>query len=171
MAAVPDLANLDVIDEAWVDAVADGLNDGVQAGTYAPTLGGITVGSGGSVNSAEYRYVGGVLVLTGTIVLGTSGASVASIGSNTISLPAGFVPAPSITPNYLRVGQCTMRAGAVSAEGVAVLLSATQLRLYVATASATYVGAASLSSSIPGTWSGAANDFLRYSAVIPGTWP
>ncbi len=139
------------------------------ATSYTPTLGGITIGTGGSENSAQYSYSQGLLTISGTITLGTSGASVTSIASNTIDLPAGFTPSPAITPNYLRVGWATMRAGAVSAEGLAVLLSTTQLRVYVLGASTTYAAGASLGTTVPGTWSGAANDFIRYQATIQGT--
>jgi hypothetical protein len=47
--------------------------------TYTPTLTNVAVGTGGSaLSSFKYRYVGGNIQVKGSLVLGTSGASVGS---------------------------------------------------------------------------------------------
>lgn len=167
MALVTNLANLDVISETWVDAVKDGLNTGVFSGSYTPTLGGIAVGTGGSAtNIAYYSYVGGLLVVQGTIQFGTAGQTFPS-ASHTISLPSGFTPAMAVTPNYATVGVAQMVAGGVSANGSVTLVTATQVRLGVWGAATTYAVNSNLSTAIPGTW--VAGDYARWTAHIVGT--
>lgn len=68
----------------------------VETDTYTPSLTNIAIGTGGSAeNTASYVYVGesgaggaGLMIANGTIVLGTSGASVS--GQPTVGLPSGF---------------------------------------------------------------------------------
>jgi hypothetical protein len=136
-----------------------------EAGSYTPTLGSIVVGSGG-VNSATYAFSGGVLVVSGTIQFGASGATYPG-ASNTITLPSTFTPTISASPNYPIVGTATLQAGGVSAYGPVVLISSTQLRLYAFSAGGTYVGATNLSTTVPGSW--ASSDYIRWSATLAGT--
>ena len=50
-----------------------------------------------------------------------------------------------------------------------MLVSTTQVRIYVWNAASTYLATSNLSSTVPGSWSGASNDWIRWNATIPGT--
>jgi len=137
------------------------------ATTYTPTLTSMAIGTGGSAaNTAKYGYAQGLIVIDGIIQFGTSGTTFPA-SSNTITLPSTFTPAASVTPNYPLVGLANMTAGGVSAQGVVALVSTTQLRIYVTTASGSYAAAGNLATNTPGTW--VAGDFIRWTATLPGT--
>lgn len=86
--------------ELWYDpdAAPVGTIGMVETGDYTPALTSIAIGTGGSAeNVAHYVFVGGsevgdegILSIEGSIVLGTSGASVSAGTGHAIDLPAGF---------------------------------------------------------------------------------
>lgn len=140
---------------------------GLEKQTYTPTLGGIAEGTGGSAaNTAGYSFSFGNLLAYGTIQFGTSGATYPS-ASNTITLPTAFTPTVSSSPNFPVVGTVTLQAGGVGAYGPVVLVSSTQLRLYVYGTGGTYANATTLSTTVPGTW--AAGDYIRWQASLVGS--
>lgn len=168
MALVPNLANLDAITETWTDAVTNGLNTGTFSGTYTPSLTGMAVGTGGSAaNTATYSFVGGVLVASGNIVFGTSGATLPGASAETISMPSGFTfTAPAST----YVGTVLLSSGGVQSIGALRIESTgatNTIRPLAFNAAGTYLTAVDLTATIPGTW--AAGDTIRWQIVALGT--
>jgi hypothetical protein len=138
-----------------------------QIGTYTPTLANCAVGTGGSAsNTADYVYVGdpasggeGIMFIQGSIVLGTSGASMGT--GPTATLPTGFTQnIPAATAVY-RQGGCSMEAGASgTVQGLVQWSSTTAVAFVVMGSASTYVGTATITSAVPGTW--AAGNLIRW---------
>lgn len=80
-----NLANNDVIDEPWVDAVTNVLTALAVTAWVAPTLGNAWVNFGGAYQVAQYRKVGDEVELRGVIKGGTMNVAA-------FTLPAGFRP-------------------------------------------------------------------------------
>lgn len=133
-------------------------------GTYTPTIAGMAAGSTG-VNTAWYGYSRGLLIAQGTVQFNGTGITFPT--TPTITLPPGFTASPSVTPNYPIVGHCAMTAGGPTVIGYMTLPSATQVRPLAQTAGGTYVGAANVTTTVPGTW--AAGDYMRWTVTVPGT--
>jgi hypothetical protein len=166
MALVTNLANLDVITEAFVDSVKDGLNTGVLTNmAYTPTLTGMAVGTGGSAaNQLAYTFVGGLLTGVGSIVFGTTGATLPGAGGNiTITLPPG---ASSLAQNVsLPVGVCTFSIAGTNYKGTVWVNTGTTLRFVVENVAGTYTTLLATSATVPGTW--AAGSAIYYSFATP----
>lgn len=139
----------------------------VPTTSYTPTLAGMAIGTGGgATNIAHYAYANGVLVLTGIILFGTAGATFPT--SPSITLPAGFTAAASVTPNYATVGQAIHLCSGVAYHGYMAQVSSTQIRPLLYATGGTYAGSANLvAGTVPVAW--VAGDIIRYSAYIPGT--
>ena len=166
---IPNLATGDPLVESWFDAVADLLNGLVESDTYTPTWTNLAVGTGGSAtNSAEYRWIGGtetgdvgILSISGAVTLGTSGASVT--GTPSATLPAGFEMQTASNSGTHRLGLCTFGNNSIGAvQRVASVPGS--FGFTALTASGTYLGVATISSTVPLTW--AAGDFIRYDFMV-----
>lgn len=137
----------------------------VESGTYTPAWTNLAVGTGGSAaNSAGYRFIGGSAVgdrgflgITGSVILGTSGASVT--GAPNATLPTGFEMQTAVNSASHRLGLCTLVSASI---GVVqrVASEPDKFGLTVFNASGTYLTVTSISSTVPATW--AAGDFIRY---------
>lgn len=124
---------------------------------FTPTLGNITIGTGGSAaNVAALSIVGGVVKVRGRIVLGTSGASISGTGTLTIptassnefssnSLCGYAVVYDSSAGTYYR-GDCWISNTTIYFETINV--------------ASTYPTNAVINATVPMTW--AASDSLSY---------
>lgn len=139
--------------------------------TFTPTLGGITLGSGGT-NEARYHFVGdgpdvsdrGLLWIGGRIILGTS----PTVGSGpTITLPSGFELAPiANTQNIAPISSVKYSTGGVGGNlGYFRWNSTTTLTFMVNDASTTYLSAALVTATVPVTW--AAGGTFYYQVLAP----
>lgn len=117
--------------------------------TYTPTLGGITLGTGGTI-SAEYRQIGKMVWCQGQVILGTSGAFT---GATNISLPvAGNVLYGSTWGGFF-YGRCAMvSSGGVIVPGDCRANDANDMFLSVDNVAGTYPAATVVTTGVPFTW-------------------
>lgn len=166
MALVTNLATLDVITEAWVDSVKDGLNTGVFSGTYTPTLVGMAVGTGGSAfNTAWYAFTGGIFTMNGLVTFGTAGTTFPG-ATVTVTLPTGFTM-PYYSTSH-PIGRCTMGIAGTNYAGSCWTNSGTTARFVVENVAGTYATVVATSTTVPATW--AAGSAISYSFTTPATY-
>lgn len=117
--------------------------------SYVPTLGGLAVGTGGSINTAEWRYFGGRIQVRGRAKLGSSGASVS--GTITLSLPVNCAALNHSWQNY---------------KGMATLYDDSGGTNYIAFIAANVASVSTVALLSPGT-----NGLrLAHGATTPFTW-
>jgi hypothetical protein len=111
--------------------------------SYTPTFANFTLGNG-TIQSAKYVQLGKTVTLQVQVQLGSTSAVTGAIG---ISLPVNAKTDFQSVQNVAR-----LIAGAVSAQGAVYVASATEARVFAATAGGTYVGFTNPTATIPGTW-------------------
>jgi hypothetical protein len=129
----------------------------VETGTYTPTLTGMAIGTGGSVNTGSWTFIGGpdvgdsgVLVWEWRLVFGTSGATFPT--APTVALPAGY---NFVAPSYaglFPVGTCFFEAVSASANsrlGTVSPVSVSTVRMFINGHSA---GTGGVTTTTPFTW-------------------
>lgn len=161
------------IASAWAQQLTQYAVDLVQSGTYTPTLGIIAVGTGGSAtNTANWTFIGapnaggkGLLILSGVITFGTSGAVLPQAGSETIGLPPGF-SLVGLT-NVAVVGHCTYQIGGSNFAGALWSSGATAMRPVSALTNGTVDNWGDINATIPGAW--VAGSTIVWFATCPVT--
>lgn len=134
------------------------------AKTFTPALTGMAIGTGGSAyNQATYIYANGMLNVWGRVVFGTSGVTLPT-GTIGVGPPPGFTFAPPLTA-VLPAGICYMNAGGVNSPGTVRAESSSLMRILANNAAGTYLAAANVSSTVPGTW--ANGNSIEYSYSVP----
>lgn len=117
--------------------------------SYSPTLGNITLGSGGT-SVFSYSVSGTTVSVRGIITLGTGGALT---GSPTVSLPLTAVAGQ----NILGVSRYNDATGG-EYPGIVIYASTTTLAMRAFNAASTYAANAIMSATVPFTWT--VNDYL-----------
>jgi hypothetical protein len=168
---IPSVTAGDDILDTWGNAVADAINGMPETGTYSPTLANVAIGTGGNAeNTCFYTWLGGsetgdegVLTLVGSIILGSSGASVT--GGPTLTLPSGF-QTTTVLGGSQRFGKVLfIDANGSDPLGHMFQSTATVLGVLIENASGTYVVHSTPSSTVPFTW--VADDRILYNCTIP----
>lgn len=161
--------NANTATDIWLDT--NSIPAQIFDGTYSPTLTNVAIGTGGSVlNTASWSFAGGpnpgdfgILTISHTIILGTSGASVS--GTPVMTLPPDFEMVLADASNGHRLdGIVTAVAGGVTAYGPPIRQSASTVGYQVFNAASTYLATSNISSTVPGTW--AAGDSMRANFVV-----
>lgn len=124
--------------------------------TWVPTLTNITLNNGTQI--AKYTQIGKTIFFNWSLVMGTTSA----IGTN----PSITLPAAS-TANYLsnsKIGVGSFKAGTADGALWANINSTTAMSPVLMGAATTYVGPqGTITATVPGTWSGAAADYMNLS--------
>lgn len=142
----------------------------VQTGAYTPVLSNMGVGSGGSAsNAATWTFVGGdhvgdpgLLVVSGRLIFGTTGATFPQVGAESISLPPGFLVN---NPSYANVpvGQCLMTVGGQNCSAALWRANATSLRPVSQAVTGTNVIWGDPTATVPFAW--AAGDLMSWTTI------
>jgi len=128
-------------------------------GTWTPTWGSITAGTG-PTNEGSWSVANGEMRLMARYVIGTGGSV---SGAITLDLPSGWA-LPATTQRIH--GICRLVAGGTSYMGIVDNVSSTtQLRIRTINVSGTYPTTVATSGTIPGTWT--TGDSVTVSITIP----
>lgn len=144
-------------------ALQSGTGTGWAMSSYTPTLVNITIGTGGSVaNTARYIQIGKTVYARGTIILGSSGASVGT--GTTFTLPVTASSAITII-GVEPIGQVIMAdSGTAQYTGVVYMNSSTVASFQPMNASATNTTTtAGVTATSPFAWG--AGDFFTWSII------
>ena len=157
MATVTNLANLDIITEAWVDTVTNNLNGYEAAWTdYTPTTTGITVGNG--TLNGKYLKIGKTIIWSTYFVLGTTSAVT---GTPTFTFPftaQGNVVGPQMFCQFIDAAPVlNLYPGMVSP-------STTLAQCFAINTAGTYALYTGPSATVPFTW--AVNDQILVAGVF-----
>lgn len=145
------------------------------SGTYTPTLGNMAIGTGGTpTNTAKYTFVGfpagGILTVEGSIKFGTTGVTLPSGPSETVSLPSGYAlidtnPSSELSSTVTFVDV----SGGVAMKGMIRPNTTTTLRMVLINVSGANLVVNDVSATTPFTW--AVSDEIYYKFVARCTGP
>lgn len=140
---------------------------GPTSGTYTPSLTGMAIGTGGgATNTASFVYAQGLLSVEGTILFGTSGATLPGATPLTIAFPVGW----SLTNtnfNYDLGYIHFIDATSTDFTGSFGPENATSLRLFATSAASAFDTRAATSATVPFTW--AVGDAMYYQFTVQAT--
>lgn len=155
-----------VAGEAFTAAQANFMNTGADTGTYAPTLGGMAIGTGGSAaNTASFNFIGGLLIVEGNIVFGTSGQTFPT--APTVTLPTGYTVTTATVNRPCGVAALN-DSGVGTFSGFCRVATSSTVQFTAEQSSGASGVVAAISTTNPMTW--AAGDSIQYSFQVRATW-
>jgi hypothetical protein len=157
------MADLFTAGNPFTAAQANAFADGLLTGTYTPTLTAMVIGTGGgATNSATYTYSGGILVVQGQTLFGTSGQTFPG-ATAAWDTPPAFTVAGGVSA--LPVGRASLIDANGSIYDAALWYSDTNtIRLLLVTVSGANLVQSSPSTTTPFTW--ASGDSISYHYAV-----
>lgn len=141
-----------------------------DSGTFTPVLGNMVIGTGGSINTATFKFSDGILVVEGKIKFGTAGTTLPGASQETIALPTGYTMAFTDVIHELacKINYNDVSAGA-NFKGAMAPSTSSVLSIFVDAVSGTNIVNAALTAAVPFAWAISDEIYYRYVVEATGT--